>query len=154
RIIFYQYSENNKLQWEFEIWASREAINDHLKNSIIPGKNDLERFGIDLYEKIMDDCNWEPKQFGAYVTSKGWQFGDPNTFPGSLPKSETLVQTNISLPVSLHEQIKSEAKSNNESLSEIIRSSLVQFKGKSFVCSTCGKTKLGEPQIIYENIKM
>lgn len=153
RVIIYEYDSSNKLLWDFEVWASREAIEDELEISRLPMRSDLIEFAKKTYDLYLSDWGEPPRHTGIFVSSKGKTYGDANTFPGSLPTNDSYIQTNISLPKSMHETIKNDSENNNVSMSELIRSSLSQYLKRSFVCSTCKKTKHGDPHIIYGDKK-
>lgn len=154
KVIIHEYDDYKKLLWTFEVWGSRESIEDELKIEHAITRTDLEKFAKQVYEQYLDDWGSPPKHGGVrFSNANGIQPGDPNTFPHSLPENKTLIQTNVSLPKNLHEVIKAIAALDNTSMSEIIRTSLTQYSKKSFICSTCNKNKHGDPQIEYDGKK-
>lgn len=132
RVIIHQYDESNKLMWMYEIWGSLEAIEDRLGLNKAPTQSDLYRFGVEIYEERLKDKDYKiPEWEGAFVTNKsGVRYGDYRTFPGSMMDPDPLVQTNISIPSSLHAWLKLEAAKNKRSISEVIRLALDKYREK------------------------
>lgn len=132
RVIIHQYDESNKLLWVYEVWASLEAIEDHLRLQKYPNKADLQKFAWEIYSQRLKDTNYRiPDSEGAFVTNEsGIRYSDYRTFPGSMMDPDPLVQTNISIPSSLHKWLKVRAASGSKSISEVIRIALDEYRSK------------------------
>lgn len=132
RVILHQYDESNKLMWTYEVWASLEAIEDRLTLKGSPKKSDLQKFAWEIYNRRLRETNYRiPYSEGAFVTNEsGVRYGDYRTFPGSMADPDPLIQTNISIPRSLHKWIRFKAAEDSTSISEVIRSALVDYQNK------------------------
>lgn len=130
RIIISHSNEAGQVYRRYEVWASQEAIEDKLRLSSTPTNDDLFTFTVGIYEDRLRETNEEiPESEGAFVTNEsGVRYGDYRTFPGSMSDSDPLIQTNISLPTSLHKWLRIEAATEGKSISEIIRSALDQYR--------------------------
>lgn len=150
RVILHQYDQSEKQMWSYEIWGTREAVEDTLRISRYPRTSDLTNFAITIYEKRMRDVDYAPKDYeGAFaITADTIKYGDYRTFPGSMiDDTDVYVQTNVSFPKSLHEKLKIEGVKNNDSLSETLRKAAEFYLRRTFICDSCGKEKHGEPEI-------
>lgn len=130
RVIISHSNEAGQLYRRYEIWASREAIEDRLHLSSSFTDDDLFRFVVGIYEDRVRETNDDIKEWeGAFVTNEsGVRYGDYRTFPGSMSDSDPLIQTNISLPTSLHKWLRIEAATDGKSISEVIRIALDQYR--------------------------
>ena len=146
RVIIYRYDEHNKLLGQYEVWGTVEAMKQRLSDvKDTPTQEQLQRFAVNVYEERLAETNYEPKETGAFLTIKGVIYGDSQTFTDELNDEDAMLQTNISLPASLHEWVKIESAKTRKSLSEIIRIALEQYKNNRFTCSNCGKERQGQP---------
>jgi hypothetical protein len=108
--------------------------------------NQLEDAAENLYKNRKMLIDYADERVGLVVTDSGIQcVNDPEEFVAFLKKVDELIQTNISLPQSLHVWTKVESARTKKSISELIRLALVQYKQHSFICTRCGRKKYGLP---------
>lgn len=130
RVILSHTNDSGELIRTYEVWATLEAIEDKLHLNTPPTQKDLVDFAEKIYLGRLDELKGSisPNE-GAFVTDEsGVRYGDYRTFPGSMSDSDPLIQTNISLPTSLHKWLRIEAATNGKSISEIIRGALDQYR--------------------------
>lgn len=130
RVILSHIDDSGKLIRTYEVWASLEAIEDKLRLSTPPTQQNLVDFAEKIYLHRLDELkNNILVNEGAFITNgSGTRYGDYRTFPGSMSDNDPLIQTNISLPTSLHKWLRIEAATDGESISEIIRMALDQYR--------------------------
>lgn len=130
RVILSHTDDSGKLIRTYEVWATLEVIEDKLRLSIPPTQKDLVDFAEKIYlQRVAESKDNMPPNEGAFVTNEsGLRYGDYRTFPGSMSDSDPLIQTNISLPTSLHKWLRMEAATDGKSISEVIRIALDQYR--------------------------
>ncbi len=147
RIIIHDYDDQRKLNRIYEVWATLEGIQtrSYGLNNDNPLPSQLAAFAKHFYTQRLQETNYEPKETGAFIMGNGVKYGQAETFTDQMVDEDGMLQTNISLPSSLHEWVKIESAKTKKSLSEVTRLALEQYKTHSFTCTKCGKTKMGLP---------
>jgi len=151
RIFIHRYDEQKNHIGVYEIWATLEAVKSRthglLNDNPLPSQ--LNKFAKDFYEHRLDEKNYDlSTETGAFITDTGVTYGNADTFSEKMTQiaqNDSYIQTNISLPSSLHEWLKMEAVQGKKSLSEIIRLALLQYKKDTFICTNCKKLIQGNP---------
>lgn len=123
------YDESNNIIKNYEIWITREALEDRLKISSPPTKKDLEEFGKFFMGKWMEKEGRPPRKNDCVlITNKAAIYGNFKKISKALANIDQMVRTNISLPASLHEWLRIESAKGKKSISEIIRRALVKYR--------------------------
>lgn len=135
RIIVSEHDTAGALIREYEVWPTLAKVKNELHLNAYPTNVDLTIFGLRYYKNRLTQTNFNPKETGAFVSDSAEFFGDAKTFPGAIPNLESMIQTNISLPTILHNWVKEESFKTKRSLSEVIRSSLDEYRFKALVRS-------------------
>jgi hypothetical protein len=75
----------------FEIWATKEAVQQHFQNTIgeEPRSYELKKFARQMYEKQLRSSNGQIQQHkGMLVTTDHIMHGDPRLWPNALSHPE------------------------------------------------------------------
>jgi hypothetical protein len=79
----------------FEIWATKEAVQKHFQNSTIsdePKSYELKKFARQMYEKQLRSSGGQMQQHkGMLVTTDNITHGDPRLWPSALSHPEVKI---------------------------------------------------------------
>lgn len=147
RMRIQDFSKSNSPHKYFQVWVTEDFMvrrtPDFAELDMRKKLQELEDCAENLYSSFSEQ---ERLKAGVFVTTKEMQFVDePTEFTDFLDKFDSLVQTNVSLPESLHEWTKVESARTKQSLSEVIRQALLQYKRFSYNCTHCSRKRYGLP---------
>jgi hypothetical protein len=130
RVVLSDLDDTGALIRTYEVWATNEAIADTLRITTPVTQKDAVDFAEKIYLMRKTELIGKiPQNEGAFVTNEsGIRYDDYYTFPGSMTDPDPFVQTNISLPTSLHKWLKIMAAEDRKSISEIIRLALDDYR--------------------------
>jgi hypothetical protein len=84
-------SEDGKTTHNFEIWATKEAVQQHFQNNLTteePKSYELKKFARQMYEKQLRSNNGQLQHKGMLVTTDNVTHGNPNLWPSALNHPE------------------------------------------------------------------
>jgi hypothetical protein len=88
-------SADGKQTHNFEIWATKEAVQQHFQNNMMGGEPrafELKKFARQMYEKqLRSSAGQLQPHKGMLVTTDNITHGDPRLWPSSLSHPEVKV---------------------------------------------------------------
>lgn len=134
RITFEIYTNPQKRNlklWFYEIWLSREYLEDTKGLQREPTQEEYLDFAIDfLRKRWKENGDFAPAEEGAYLTNiTGELLGNPRTFSSKTSESEkvSLQKTTILLPTDAHRWLKEYAAKSNTSIGDLVRRVVTGF---------------------------
>lgn len=86
------FGEDNKQIRNYEVWATKEAVQNHFPGQTGELKNyQLQRFAKRMYEDRLRVSNHQPAEQGVLVSSTQKIHGDPRMWPHSISDPEIKV---------------------------------------------------------------
>lgn len=87
-------SEDGKSTRNFEIWATKEAVQQHFQNNLMTGEPksyELKKFARQMYEKQLRSNNGQLQHNGMLITTDNVTHGDPRLWPSALNHPEVKI---------------------------------------------------------------
>jgi len=78
----------------FEVWATKEAVQQHFQNTLTTGEPksyELKKFARQMYEKHLRSNNGQLQHKGMLVTTDNVTHGDPRLWPSALSHPEVKI---------------------------------------------------------------
>lgn len=83
------HMQNNGEQKQFEVWATKEAIQKHfIGQTEAPKEYQMKKFARAMYEKSMRQNNGQLQHQGMLVTTDNVEHGNPKLWPSTLSHPE------------------------------------------------------------------
>jgi len=122
RVIVYHYNAGEALIGMYEVWATKEAIENNYPNKNLKFDDKLRSIAIDGFEELIKYNEEESKTHSAifYDKNKSPKYGNYREFPGILTDIDPTTRTNISMPESQYQWIRLQAAKDNCSTSEVV----------------------------------
>lgn len=146
RIIFDLYatqppSEAGKLFKSYEVWVTREAVEDTQRLTREATQEDVKKFAIELLRGRCNDENRIPDEDGAYIPTASERFlGNPRTFPIDPSIKPKLVKTTIMLTEDTHRWLRNYGHQKNIGLGEAIRRVVSDFQAGTVTPETVSQS--------------
>jgi hypothetical protein len=122
-------SEAGKFFKSYEVWVTREAVEDMLRMTTEATVEDIKKFAIDLLRGRCNDEDHIPDEDGAFILKAGEiTLGNPRTFLYKVPNKQKLVKTTIQLPEDTYKWLKDYGYERNAGLGESIRRLVANFQ--------------------------